>query len=101
MPLFGGIISDLFPGVECPKPDYGVFMEALKDNIKKRQLQAVPWFLDKIIQVKRCRKFDGQHRCMNAEGFYLHLYSIALRTLLSHLGMVVIFNICNFCFYFH
>lgn len=51
VPLFGGIISDLFPGVELPKPDYGVFMEALKDNIAKRQLQPVPWFLDKIIQV--------------------------------------------------
>ena len=51
MPLFEGIISDLFPGVKCPKPDYGVFMEALKENIAKRQLQAVPWFLDKIIQV--------------------------------------------------
>ena len=51
VPLFEGIISDLFPGVECPKPDYGVFMEALKDNIAKRNLQPVPWFLDKIIQV--------------------------------------------------
>ncbi|XP_053383461.1 dynein axonemal heavy chain 3-like [Mercenaria mercenaria] len=51
VPLFEGIISDLFPGVESPKPDYGVFMEALKDNIAKRELQPVPWFLDKIIQV--------------------------------------------------
>ncbi|XP_064624417.1 dynein axonemal heavy chain 3-like [Lineus longissimus] len=51
VPLFGGIISDLFPGVKLPVPDYGVFMEALKDNINKRQLQAVPWFTDKIIQV--------------------------------------------------
>lgn len=51
VPLFNGIISDLFPGVELPKPDYGVFMEALKDNIAKRELQPVPWFLEKIIQV--------------------------------------------------
>ncbi|WAQ96862.1 DYH3-like protein [Mya arenaria] len=51
VPLFEGIISDLFPGVVCPKPDYGVFMEALKDNIAKRKLQPVPWFLEKIIQV--------------------------------------------------
>lgn len=51
VPLFEGIISDLFPGVECPKPDYGVFMEALKDNTHKRKLQAHPWFLEKIIQV--------------------------------------------------
>ncbi|XP_063446016.1 dynein axonemal heavy chain 3-like isoform X5 [Mytilus trossulus] len=51
VPLFEGIISDLFPGVECPKPDYGLFMEALKDNTVKRHLQPHPWFLDKIIQV--------------------------------------------------
>ncbi|XP_041362756.1 dynein heavy chain 3, axonemal-like isoform X2 [Gigantopelta aegis] len=51
VPLFGGIISDLFPGVDLPKPDYGVFMEALKDNIAKRKLQPVPWFIEKIIQV--------------------------------------------------
>ncbi|KAK3579501.1 hypothetical protein CHS0354_028323 [Potamilus streckersoni] len=51
VPLFEGIISDLFPGVACPKPDYGVFMEAMKDNIAKKHLQPVPWFLEKIIQV--------------------------------------------------
>ncbi|KAK7111861.1 dynein axonemal heavy chain 3-like isoform X2 [Littorina saxatilis] len=51
VPLFGGIISDLFPGVNLPKPDYGVFMEALNENIKSRELQPVPWFLEKIIQV--------------------------------------------------
>ncbi|KAK6187847.1 hypothetical protein SNE40_005782 [Patella caerulea] len=51
VPLFEGIISDLFPGVELPKPDYGVFMESLKENILKRQLQTVPWFIDKIIQI--------------------------------------------------
>ncbi|CAD5122382.1 DgyrCDS10813 [Dimorphilus gyrociliatus] len=51
VPLFEGIISDLFPGVELVKPDLGVFLEALKDNIAKRKLQQVPWFIDKIIQV--------------------------------------------------
>ena len=51
MPLFEGIISDLFPGIELPEPDFGVFYEALKNNIAKRKLQAVPWFIDKIVQV--------------------------------------------------
>jgi len=51
VPLFEGIISDLFPGVVCPKPDYGVFMEALKENTTQRKLQPVPWFLEKILQV--------------------------------------------------
>ncbi|XP_033740540.1 dynein heavy chain 3, axonemal-like isoform X1 [Pecten maximus] len=51
VPLFQGIISDLFPGIECPKPDYGPFMDALKENTEKMKLQTVPWFLEKIIQV--------------------------------------------------
>uniref|UniRef100_A0A673Y2U6 Dynein axonemal heavy chain 3 n=1 Tax=Salmo trutta TaxID=8032 RepID=A0A673Y2U6_SALTR len=51
VPLFQGIISDLFPGVVLPKPDYDLLMQALNDNITKLQLQPVPWFIGKIIQV--------------------------------------------------
>ncbi|KAH0504188.1 Dynein heavy chain 3, axonemal [Microtus ochrogaster] len=51
VPLFQGIISDLFPGVVLPKPDYEVFLEALNNNIKKMKLQPVPWFIGKIIQI--------------------------------------------------
>ncbi|PAA63386.1 hypothetical protein BOX15_Mlig017039g2 [Macrostomum lignano] len=51
IPLFEGIISDLFPGVEIAKPDYSVFFDAIKDNLAKRKLQPVPWFLEKILQV--------------------------------------------------
>ncbi|XP_044928668.1 dynein axonemal heavy chain 3 isoform X4 [Mustela putorius furo] len=51
VPLFQGIISDLFPGVVLPKPDYEVFIEVLNENIKKMKLQPVPWFIGKIIQI--------------------------------------------------
>nr|XP_034492395.1 dynein heavy chain 3, axonemal [Marmota flaviventris] len=51
VPLFQGIISDLFPGVVLPKPDYEVFLEALNENLKKMKLQPVPWFIGKIIQI--------------------------------------------------
>ncbi|XP_012645608.2 dynein axonemal heavy chain 3 [Microcebus murinus] len=51
VPLFQGIISDLFPGVVLPKPDYEVFLEALNNNIMKMKLQPVPWFIGKIIQI--------------------------------------------------
>ncbi|XP_036906430.1 dynein heavy chain 3, axonemal-like, partial [Sturnira hondurensis] len=51
VPLFQGIISDLFPGVVLPKSDYEVFMEVLNENIRKMKLQPVPWFIGKIIQI--------------------------------------------------
>ena len=51
IPLFQGIISDLFPGITLTKPDYGVFMEAMRDNCKKRKIQSVDWFLEKIVQI--------------------------------------------------
>lgn len=51
VPLFEGILSDLFPGVVLPTPDYEVFIESIKQNIKKIGLQPVPWFIEKIIQV--------------------------------------------------
>ncbi|XP_062847578.1 dynein axonemal heavy chain 3 [Trichomycterus rosablanca] len=51
VPLFQGIISDLFPGVMLPKPDYELLLRALHENISKLKLQPVPWFISKIIQV--------------------------------------------------
>ncbi|XP_062999548.1 dynein axonemal heavy chain 3 [Elgaria multicarinata webbii] len=51
VPLFQGIISDLFPGVVLPQPDYELFIKALNDNIKEMNLQPVPWFIGKIIQI--------------------------------------------------
>uniref|UniRef100_A0A8B9MHH2 Dynein axonemal heavy chain 3 n=1 Tax=Accipiter nisus TaxID=211598 RepID=A0A8B9MHH2_9AVES len=51
VPLFQGIISDLFPGVVLPIPDYDLLVQALTENIKKMDLQPVPWFLGKMTQI--------------------------------------------------
>ncbi|XP_071960977.1 dynein axonemal heavy chain 3-like [Antedon mediterranea] len=51
IPLFEGIISDLFPGLELPKPDRSILENALISNIAKRGLQPVPWFIEKIVQI--------------------------------------------------
>jgi len=51
LPLFEGIVSDLFPGVKLPNPDHGILEEAIITAIKSFKLQPVPWFIEKVIQV--------------------------------------------------
>lgn len=51
IPLFLGIISDLFPGIQLPKADYSTFLEAIARVCKERNLQNVDFFNEKIIQV--------------------------------------------------
>jgi len=51
IPLFQGILSDLFPGVILPQADYTVFIEAIEAVCVTRKLQCVPFFVGKIIQM--------------------------------------------------
>ena len=51
IPLFLGITSDLFPNVVLPNPDYGKFMEALKEKSVENNLKPKQAFLDKCIQL--------------------------------------------------
>ncbi|CAH8618621.1 unnamed protein product [Heterobilharzia americana] len=51
IPLFEGIISDLFPGISLPKGDYDQFLACLRQQLDSRKLQSVPWYLDKILQI--------------------------------------------------
>lgn len=50
IPLFEGIISDLFPGIKLPKPDYGEFVGAVTDICDKGNLQVTEFFVQKLIQ---------------------------------------------------
>lgn len=50
IPLFNGIISDLFPGLKLPEADYKVFLDAMERVATKNNLQFVDFFREKIIQ---------------------------------------------------
>ncbi|RVE47759.1 hypothetical protein evm_007648 [Chilo suppressalis] len=50
VPLFEGIISDLFPGIALPKPDYVNFLNACNDSCRTNNLQPMECFLIKVIQ---------------------------------------------------
>ncbi|XP_050529641.1 dynein axonemal heavy chain 3 isoform X2 [Daktulosphaira vitifoliae] len=51
IPLFIGIYSDLFPGIQLLVPEREELIERIKINIEKKHLQCTEWYLDKIIQV--------------------------------------------------
>ena len=51
LPLFAGIISDLFPGVNKPEVDYTEIKDACAESCKGRGLQLVEVFFEKIIQL--------------------------------------------------
>eukprot|EP01042_Synura_sphagnicola_P015052 gene15052-19035_t len=51
LPLFGGILSDLFPGIKVPFVDYGKLQLAIEKTLDSMSLQRVPTFITKVIQV--------------------------------------------------
>ncbi|XP_069795725.1 dynein axonemal heavy chain 12 isoform X2 [Narcine bancroftii] len=50
IPLFNGITSDLFPGVELPEANYQLFLECTAESCLKHDVQPVKPFLAKMIQ---------------------------------------------------
>ncbi|XP_078041170.1 dynein heavy chain 3, axonemal [Augochlora pura] len=51
VPLFNGIYKDLFPGVDLPQADRDELIELVKVILEKRNLQATPWYMEKIVQI--------------------------------------------------
>jgi dynein heavy chain len=51
LPLFWGILADLFPGIERPVFDYGPLLTAIKRACETKNLQAVPIFMRKNIEL--------------------------------------------------
>lgn len=50
IPLFNGIISDLFPGITLPKPDYDLMTVNMLEVCQKKNLQPTEAFLTKVTQ---------------------------------------------------
>ncbi|KAI8999183.1 dynein heavy chain and region D6 of dynein motor-domain-containing protein [Gaertneriomyces semiglobifer] len=51
VPLFMGIISDLFPGIQFSKPDYGNLQRSLIETCQRLTLQPEQGFIDKCLQL--------------------------------------------------
>ncbi|XP_025080372.1 dynein heavy chain 2, axonemal-like isoform X3 [Pomacea canaliculata] len=51
LPLFNGIMLDLFPGVEVAAVDYTVLGKALEKELRSQKLQVTPHAVTKIIQL--------------------------------------------------
>ncbi|KAL6609170.1 dynein heavy chain and region D6 of dynein motor-domain-containing protein [Neocallimastix sp. 'constans'] len=51
IPLFNGIISDLFPGITKPKIDYGSLLESIKQTCQRNNIQDIDVFIEKCIQL--------------------------------------------------
>lgn len=52
IPLFHGIISDLFPGIKLPEPDYEMFNKCVQKACDANNIQYTPFFFEKVQQVK-------------------------------------------------
>ncbi|XP_054656624.1 dynein axonemal heavy chain 2 [Dunckerocampus dactyliophorus] len=51
LPLFNGIILDLFPDVETPAIDYGKMKEAIQIELRQNGLQVTPFTMTKVIEL--------------------------------------------------
>ncbi|GJQ70897.1 hypothetical protein Trydic_g814 [Trypoxylus dichotomus] len=49
--LFKGILNDLFPGVDLPVQDYGIFQDCIVNVMEEHILQPEPAMIKKIIQL--------------------------------------------------
>ncbi|KAK7909361.1 hypothetical protein WMY93_014045 [Mugilogobius chulae] len=62
LPLFSGIIQDLFPAVETPVIDYGTLTEAIKVELRQRGLQVTNFTITKVIQLYETK--NSRHSSM-------------------------------------
>ncbi|KAG2427037.1 hypothetical protein HYH02_014682 [Chlamydomonas schloesseri] len=83
VPLFKGILSDLFPGVVLPSIDYGDLTAALSANAVAANLQPLPSFIEKAIQLYEM--IVVRHGLMLV-GRSFSMKTVAIKTLAAALG---------------
>ncbi|KAI3375810.1 hypothetical protein L3Q82_004092 [Scortum barcoo] len=62
LPLFNGIIQDLFPAVDTPTIDYGKLKEAIEVELRQSGLQVTPFTMTKVIQLYETK--NSRHSSM-------------------------------------
>ncbi|XP_072544049.1 dynein axonemal heavy chain 2 [Salminus brasiliensis] len=62
LPLFNGIIQDLFPAVETPTIDYGKLKETIEEELHQNGLQVTPFTVTKVIQLYETK--NSRHSSM-------------------------------------
>lgn len=55
LPLFMALLADLFPGVDLPQDDSGVLKQMIEQELTGNNLQVIPDYITKIIQVFDCK----------------------------------------------
>lgn len=51
VPLFLGLIRDLFPGMDCPRVGYPDFNAAVEEVLRKEEYIVLPYQVDKVVQM--------------------------------------------------
>ncbi|TRY86535.1 hypothetical protein DNTS_031645, partial [Danionella cerebrum] len=62
LPLFNGIIQDLFPAVETPTIDYGKLKETIEAELRQSGLQVIPFSVTKVLQLYETK--NSRHSSM-------------------------------------
>ena len=51
VPLFLGLIGDLFPGLDCPRVRYPNFNDAVEEILERNKYIMLPEQVDKVVQL--------------------------------------------------
>ena len=51
VPLFLGLIADLFPGLDCPRVGYPKINAAIEESLHEHDYEVIPFQVDKVVQL--------------------------------------------------